>query len=63
MGQKRQPNYLLSARNKAHWQTLSQNIKVNIQKEIIKKEYHLQQEEREKGRRQRMNRFEITLLK
>lgn len=33
MDQKRQPNYLLSARNKAYWQTLSQNIKVNIQKE------------------------------
>lgn len=46
MDQKRQPNYLLSARNKAHWQTPSQNIKVNIQKKIIKREYHLQKEKR-----------------
>lgn len=51
MDQKRQPNYLLSARNKAYWQTLSQNIKVNIQKEIMKKRVSLttRKDEREGG--------------
>lgn len=49
MGQKRQPNYLLSARNKAHWQTLSQNIKVNIQKEIMKKKSITYNKKRQEG--------------